>query len=91
MKHKWFLHFCLLEAWQQQSSEIVDLKHKLETQNMIIAEHVQRLANADLLVKDLYVENSHLAASIQRLEQQRSRANLLHQHHQGLSGVPGLP
>ncbi|XP_037903947.1 blastoderm-specific protein 25D isoform X2 [Hermetia illucens] len=79
------------QAWQQQSSEIVDLKHKLETQNMIIAEHVQRLANADLLVKDLYVENSHLAASIQRLEQQRSRANLLHQHHQGLSGVPGLP
>lgn len=78
------------QTWQQQRSEIAELRNRIEAQGMIMAEQNQRLANADILVKDLYVENSHLSATIQRLEQQRSRANLLHQH-EGVSGVPGLP
>lgn len=74
---------------------------------MVISDQATRLASNDLLVKDLYVENSHLMAQVQRLEQQKARATLLQQlsqatanaHHQAtahhpsqLSGiVPGLP
>lgn len=43
-----------------------------------------------MLVKDLYVENSQLSAAVQRLEQQRSRNNLILKH-QGLTVVPGMP
>lgn len=67
-----------------------DLRNRIEAQGMMMAEQSQRLQNADILVKELYVENSHLTATVQRLEQQRTRANLLH-HHQGLSGLPGMP
>lgn len=77
------------ETWQQQRSEINDLRGTLETQGIIINEQAQRLANSDVLVKDLYVENSQLTAAIQRLEQQRSRNNLLLQH-QGVGSVPGM-
>lgn len=73
--------------------EIVELRNRLEAQSVVITEQAQRLANADLLAKDLFVENSHLTASIQRLEQQRTRQALmqLSQHlphlQQGLSGL----
>lgn len=91
MKSKLFFS----ETWQQQRAEISELRNHLEAQSIVISEQAQRLANADHLVKDLYVENSHLTATIQRLEQQRTRNTLLQlsQHHlqQGLSGVPGMP
>lgn len=84
------LSSCLEETWQQQRTEINDLRGTLEKQSIIINEQVQRLANSDLLVKDLYVENSQLTAAIQRLEQQRSRSNILLQQHQGMSSMPGM-
>ncbi|XP_055916112.1 blastoderm-specific protein 25D isoform X2 [Eupeodes corollae] len=78
------------QTWQQQHAELSDLRNRIETQGMIMTEQTQRLANADVLVKELYVENSHLTATIQRLEQQMCRVNLIHQH-QSLSGLPGMP
>lgn len=80
------------ESWQQQRTEINELRGTVETQVIIINEQAQRLTNSDLLVKDLYVENSQLTAAIQRLEQQRSRNNMMlqHQQHQGVPGVPML-
>lgn len=71
--------------------ELADLHNRIETQGSMIAEQVQRLQNADLLVKDLYVENAHLAATVQRLEQHRARMNMMHQQRQGLNGLPGMP
>lgn len=72
-----------------------ELHGRLEAQGALIAEQVQRLQNADILVKDLYVENSHLTASVQRLEQQRVRANMLQhqqqQQRQSCTGLPGIP
>lgn len=76
----------ITESWQQQRTEINELRGTVETQVIIINEQAQRLTNSDLLVKDLYVENSQLTAAIQRLEQQRSRSNIMLQHQ----GVPGL-
>jgi ninein len=58
------------------------------------------LANADILVKDLYIENSHLSANIQRLEQQRTRQALMQLnqqmpqnfgHHGHGGGLPSMP
>lgn len=82
-------YFLPSETWQQQRGEINELRGTLETQGIIINEQAQRLANSDILVKDLYVENSQLTAAIQRLEQQRSRNNILLQH-QGVGSVPGM-
>lgn len=76
----------ITESWQQQRGEINELRSTVETQVIIINEQAQRLTNSDLLVKDLYVENSQLTAAIQRLEQQRSRNNMMLQHQ----GVPGM-
>lgn len=86
----------LQQSWQQQNLELSELRNRIENQGMIMTEQTQRLANADVLVKELYVENSHLTATIQRLEQQMCRVNLIHQHqhqhqHQSLSGLPGMP
>ncbi|XP_036222662.2 ninein homolog isoform X1 [Bactrocera oleae] len=78
-------------SWQQHQMELADLHNRIETQGSMIAEQVQRLQNADLLVKDLYVENAHLAATVQRLEQHRARMNMMHQQRQGLNGLPGMP
>lgn len=78
-----------IETWQQQRTEINELRGTLETQGIIINEQAQRLASSDMLVKDLYVENSQLTAAIQRLEQQRTRSNMLLQH-QGVGSVPGM-
>ncbi|XP_055375665.1 blastoderm-specific protein 25D isoform X1 [Condylostylus longicornis] len=85
----------LQQTWHQQRNEVTDLRNRLESQGILMAEQAQRLANSDMLVKDLYVENSHLSATIQRLEQQRSRANIIQQHQQkqssAFSGVSGMP
>ncbi|XP_058453361.1 blastoderm-specific protein 25D isoform X2 [Malaya genurostris] len=96
----------LHQIWQQQRSEISNLRDRLEAQSVVISEQANRLASNDVLVKDLYMENSNLLVQVQRLEQQKARAQLLQQfsqatanahhqasHHQSqLSGiVPGLP
>ncbi|XP_018802902.1 PREDICTED: blastoderm-specific protein 25D isoform X2 [Bactrocera latifrons] len=78
-------------SWQQHQMELADLHNRIETQGSMLAEQVQRLQNADMLVKDLYVENAHLAATVQRLEQHRARMNMMHQQRQGLNGLPGMP
>ncbi|XP_053957328.1 blastoderm-specific protein 25D isoform X1 [Anastrepha ludens] len=78
-------------SWQQHQIELAELHNRIETQGSLIAEQVQRLQNGDLLVKDLYVENAHLAATVQRLEQHRVRMNMMHQQRQGLNGLPGMP
>lgn len=78
----------IIESWQQQRSEINELRGTVETQIIIINEQAQRLTNSDLLVKDLYVENSQLTAACQRLEQQRhvKERSMMLQHQ----GVPGM-
>ncbi|GAB0099295.1 blastoderm-specific protein 25D [Sergentomyia squamirostris] len=68
------------QTWQQQRSEISELRNRLEAQTIIITEQAQRLANADILVKDLYIENSHLTSNMQRLEQQNNRNAYLFQY-----------
>lgn len=77
------------ESWHQQRNEITELCQRIEAQNNLIAEQSHRLTNADLLVKDLYVENSQLSAALQRMEQQRNRNSLILQH--GIAGIPGMP
>lgn len=76
------------ETWQQQRSEISELRNRLEAQSIIITEQAQRLANADILVKDLYIENSHLTSNMQRLEQQNSRNAYLFQYSAPGSKLP---
>uniref|UniRef100_A0A336L222 CSON003651 protein n=1 Tax=Culicoides sonorensis TaxID=179676 RepID=A0A336L222_CULSO len=90
-----YMETVMHQAWQQQRFEIVELRNRLEAQTVVITEQAQRLANADLLAKDLFVENSHLTAAIQRLEQQRTRQALLqlsqhlpHLQQQGLGHLP---
>lgn len=86
----------------QHRSENAELRNQLDTQNMIIADQANRLANNDQLVRELYVENGRLISQVQRLEQQKARATMLQQLQQAapaattghcqLSGiVPGLP
>ncbi|XP_017063238.2 blastoderm-specific protein 25D isoform X1 [Drosophila eugracilis] len=83
------------QSWRQHQVELNELHSRIEAQGVIMADQTQRLQNADILVKDLYVENSHLTATVQRLEQQRARVNLIHQQqqHQRLvgGGLPGMP
>jgi len=86
------LVLCFVETWHQQRQELNELRNRLEAQSIVISEQATRLASADLLVKDLYVENSHLTATIQRMEQQITRQTLMHlaaQHHQGKLGSMG--
>ncbi|XP_016976660.1 blastoderm-specific protein 25D isoform X1 [Drosophila rhopaloa] len=84
------------QSWRQHQVELNDLHSRIETQGAMLADQTQRLQNADILVKDLYVENSHLTATVQRLEQQRARVNLIHQQQQQQQrlvggGLPGMP
>uniref|UniRef100_A0A1A9ZK96 EF-hand domain-containing protein n=1 Tax=Glossina pallidipes TaxID=7398 RepID=A0A1A9ZK96_GLOPL len=83
------------QSWRQHQIELNDLHGRLEAQGALIAEQLQRLQNADLLVKDLYVENSHLTSTVQRLEQQRYRVNFMQQQQSAqrpsCSGLPGMP
>uniref|UniRef100_A0A182TAH3 Uncharacterized protein n=1 Tax=Anopheles maculatus TaxID=74869 RepID=A0A182TAH3_9DIPT len=92
----------LHQIWQQQRSEINDLRNRLEAQCTVISDQAARLANNDILVKDMYAENSQLMLQVQRLEHQCNRANWMQQYssqsnsssgsHHGLSGImPGLP
>ncbi|XP_062705110.1 blastoderm-specific protein 25D isoform X1 [Aedes albopictus] len=92
----------LERIWMQHRSENAELRNQLDTQNMIIADQANRLANNDQLVRELYVENGRLISQVQRLEQQKARATMLQQLQQAgsaattghcqLSGiVPGLP
>uniref|UniRef100_A0A182MHC3 EF-hand domain-containing protein n=1 Tax=Anopheles culicifacies TaxID=139723 RepID=A0A182MHC3_9DIPT len=96
------LIFIITEIWQQQRSEINDLRNRLEAQCIVISDQAARLANNDILVKDMYAENSQLMLQVQRLEHQCNRANWMQQYgqsssssgnHHGLSGgiMPGLP
>ncbi|XP_005180216.1 blastoderm-specific protein 25D isoform X3 [Musca domestica] len=82
------------QSWRNHQIELNELHERLETQGRLIVDQVQRLQKADFLVKDLYVENSHLTASVQRLEQQRVRASMLQQQpqqRQNCSVLPGMP
>lgn len=54
---------------------------------MVIAAQAQKLTDADILVKEMYVENSNLMATIQQL---RTRAGILQMQHQSLSGLSGM-
>uniref|UniRef100_A0A182NE74 EF-hand domain-containing protein n=1 Tax=Anopheles dirus TaxID=7168 RepID=A0A182NE74_9DIPT len=91
----------LHQIWHQQRSEISDLRNRLEAQCIVISDQAARLANNDILVKDMYAENSQLMLQVQRLEHQCNRANWMQQYsqsnsssgsHHGLSGImPGLP
>lgn len=87
------------QSWRQHQVDLNDLHSRIEAQTVMLADQTQRLQNADILVKDLYVENSHLTATVQRLEQQRARVNLIHQQQQQqqhlvggtLTGLSGMP
>lgn len=81
--------FSQIETWHQQRAEINELRNTVEAQIVILNDQAQRLTNSDILVKDLYVENSQLSAALQRLEQQRSRNSMLLQHS-GVGSVPGM-
>lgn len=92
------INFFILETWHQQRQELNELRNRLEAQSIVISEQATRLASADLLVKDLYVENSHLTATIQRMEQQITRQALMHlaQHHSpkqmnSMGSITGMP
>ncbi|KAJ8955160.1 hypothetical protein NQ318_009053 [Aromia moschata] len=74
-------HYCneqtLQHYWQQFRGERADLhsklkylQEKLDQQVRISNEQLDKLERTDLLVKDLYIENAYLIASVQRLEQQ---------------------
>lgn len=84
-----FISF-ILETWHQQRQELNELRNRLEAQSIVISEQATRLASADLLVKDLYVENSHLTATIQRMEQQIARHNLMQQFAQSKSQLGSM-
>ncbi|KAH8395473.1 hypothetical protein KR215_006991 [Drosophila sulfurigaster] len=84
------------QSWRQHQVDLNDLHGRIEAQTVMLTDQTQRLQNADILVKDLYVENSHLTATVQRLEQQKMRVNLIHQQQQhlsggGLTGLSGMP
>lgn len=90
------LSLIYVESWRQHQVDLNDLHGRIEAQTVMLADQTQRLQSADILVKDLYVENSHLTATVQRLEQQRARVNLIHQQQQhlvgaNLSGLSGMP
>ncbi|KAJ8963697.1 hypothetical protein NQ317_009785 [Molorchus minor] len=74
-------HYCseqtLQHYWHQFRGERADLhaklrylQEKLDQQVRISNEQLDKLERTDLLVKDLYIENAYLIASVQRLEQQ---------------------
>lgn len=99
LMNKHLLNYLLiLETWHQQRQELNELRNRLEAQSIVISEQATRLASADLLVKDMYVENSHLTATIQRMEQQLARFTLMQQFAQqsksqlgSLGSITGMP
>ncbi|KAK9877002.1 hypothetical protein WA026_016029 [Henosepilachna vigintioctopunctata] len=68
----------LQQCWQNQQSERAEFhcmlkvsQEKLEQYMRAYKELSEKLTKTDLLVKELYVENSYLIANVQRLEQHR--------------------
>nr|CAD7202232.1 unnamed protein product [Timema douglasi] len=66
----------LKRTWQQQREELTALRfvlhstqEKLQQQAVTCNEQVDQMRRTDVLVKDLYVENSYLVATVQQLEQ----------------------
>ncbi|XP_069682969.1 ninein homolog isoform X2 [Periplaneta americana] len=66
----------LKRTWQKHKEEVSTLQSLLQTtqeklnqQTSACKEQMERLARTDVLVKDLYVENAYLVATVQRLEQ----------------------
>ncbi|XP_024937732.1 blastoderm-specific protein 25D isoform X2 [Cephus cinctus] len=66
----------LHQTWKQNGKELRDLQfvlrstqEKLHQQIQAYKEQSEKLARADLLAKDLYVENACLFANVERLEQ----------------------
>ncbi|XP_068085274.1 ninein homolog [Anabrus simplex] len=66
----------LRQTWKQHKEELSDLQLVLTTtqdrlaqQTSACEKQMERLARTDLLVKELYVENAYLTATVQRLEQ----------------------
>ncbi|XP_046466245.1 ninein homolog isoform X1 [Neodiprion pinetum] len=66
----------LHQTWKQHRNEIADLQfllcgtqEKLQQHLQAYKEQAENLARADMLAKDLYLENSYLMASVERLEQ----------------------
>ncbi|XP_034255415.1 ninein-like protein [Thrips palmi] len=66
----------LQHTWDRHKQEMADIQFllqctqdKLEQQGDICRDQMSRLTKSDVLVKELYVENAHLLASIQSLEE----------------------
>lgn len=81
----------LQHSWDRHKQEVADLQvilqctqEKLEQQGEISREQMNRLTRSDILVKELYVENAHLLASIQNLEE---RCLLLFQQQASISSA----
>ncbi|XP_012288613.1 blastoderm-specific protein 25D isoform X2 [Orussus abietinus] len=75
-QHQLHTERILHQTWAQHRTEVADLQFVLRStqgklQQLIQTnkEQADQLARADLLVKDLYVENSYLTANVKRLEQ----------------------
>ncbi|KAG8288003.1 hypothetical protein J6590_025341 [Homalodisca vitripennis] len=67
----------LQSAWEQHRADISSVQKTLHTtqekllhQTKLCKQQMERLAASDLLVKDLYKENAHLTAHVQKLEEQ---------------------
>ncbi|KAK5644715.1 hypothetical protein RI129_006015 [Pyrocoelia pectoralis] len=81
----------LQSCWQQYRGEKAELQYllktnqeKLEHQMRVCNDQLERLTKTDILVKDLYVENSYLVANVQRLEKQ---CHMLTQYNSASSSV----
>ncbi|KAB0794400.1 hypothetical protein PPYR_11239 [Photinus pyralis] len=81
----------LQNCWQQYRGEKAELQYmlkssqeKLEYQMRVCNDQLERLTKTDILVKDLYVENSYLVANVQRLE---SQCHMLTQYNSASSSV----
>lgn len=80
----------LQHSWDRHKQEVADLQvvlqcttEKLEQQGEICHDQMNRLTRSDILVKELYVENAHLLAAIQNLEE---RCLLLLQQQNSITG-----
>lgn len=65
------------DYWHHFNAERADfhgrlkwMQNQLDHQVSINNAHLDKLEKTDMLVKDLYIENSYLVAKVQRLEQQ---------------------
>lgn len=63
----------LLRERVELQNKIRMFQEKFDHQKRMLNEQLDKLERSDLLVKDLYVENSYLLARVQMLEQQCHR------------------